>query len=293
MASWHAANRRFVDLHAHSTASDGSLSPADLIQLAEKTSLAAVALTDHDTVDGIAEAREAAAAIDGLKFAPGIEISAEPPSGTLHIVGLGIDEHAPSLKAMAETLSQGRKDRNPKIVANLQALGMAITMEDVAAVAREAGGTDDIISRVHIAVALQRAGHVSDKQEAFDKYLATGKAAYVGRTRLSPTDSVAAIHGAGGVAILAHPPQLRCENDAQLQQVVRTLADAGLDGIEAYCPDCDDRMTRVCLDLAKTFNLLVTGGSDFHGAGKPDVRLGIPRTPAGLISDELAERIFE
>ena len=293
MASWHAPERRFVDLHAHSTASDGSLAPAELIRLAESSGLAAVALTDHDTIDGIAEAREAAAAIDGLKFAPGIEISADPPSGTLHIVGLGIDEQAPSLKAMAETLSQGRKDRNPQIVANLQRLGMGITMDDVSAVAREAGGTDDIISRVHIAVALQRAGHVNDKQEAFDKYLATGKAAYVGRTRLSPTDSVAAIHGADGVAILAHPPQLRCVNDAQLQQVVRTLADAGLDGIEAYCPNCDDRTTRVCLDLAKTFNLLVTGGSDFHGTGKPDVRLGYPRTPAGLISDELAERIFE
>ena len=292
MPSWYAADRRFIDLHAHSTASDGSLSPAELVQLADKAGLAAVALTDHDTVDGIAEARQAAEALPDLKFASGIEISAEPPMGTLHIVGLGIDEHAPSLTAMAETLSQGRKDRNPKIVANLQHLGLAVTMDDVSAIAREAGGTDDIISRVHIAEALCRAGHVRDRQEAFDKYLATGKAAYVGRTRLSPTDSIAAIHGAGGVAILAHPPQLRCENDAQLQQVVRTLADAGLDGLEAYCPDCDDRTSRMCLDLAKTFDLLISGGSDFHGTGKPDVRLGYPRTAAAVIGDELAERIF-
>ena len=292
MASWHADGRRFVDLHAHSTTSDGSLGPAELIAQADSAGLAAIALTDHDTVDGIGEAREAAASCPDLRFAAGIEISAEPPQGTLHIVGLGVDENADSLVAMMDTLQRGRRERNPRIVANLNELGMALTMEDVSAVASESGGGDDIISRVHIAEALRRAGHVRDRQEAFDKYLATGQAAYVGRTRLSPADSIAAIHGAGGIAILAHPPQLRYENDAQLEHILRNLLDAGLDGIEVYCSDATEQQTRHYFDLAKQFELVTSGGSDFHGSAKPDVSLGHPRTPADLIGDELAERIF-
>jgi len=292
VTDWCADGRRFVDLHAHSTASDGSLTPAELIDLAERSGLAAVALTDHDTADGIAEARQAAERYPDLRFCPGIEISAVPPSGTLHIVGLGIDPQAHSLAEMTETLQRGRRERNPKIVALLQSQGVGITMDDVLAVAREAGGTEDIVSRVHIAEAMRRAGHVGDRQEAFDKYLASGQPAYVDRTRLSPADSIAAIHGAGGVAILGHPPQLRCQNNAQLERIVRDLIDAGLDGIEAYCPDCDDEQTRFCLDLARRHDLIVTGGSDFHGSAKPTVTLGSPRTPADVIGRELAERIF-
>ena len=289
--AWHADDRRLVDLHAHSTASDGTLSPTELIALADQRKLAAVALTDHDTVEGIAEARHAAAEYPDLQFAAGIEISATPPSGTLHIVGLGIDEHADSLRKLMDTLQRGREERNPKIVANLQALGLQITMDDVRAVAREAGGTDDIISRVHIADALRRSGQVRSKQDAFDRFLASGQPAYVDRVRFSPGDSVRAIHDAGGVAVLAHPPQLRCQNNAQLDEIVRDLADNGLDGIEAYCSDASAEQTRHYMDLAKRFGLFVIGGSDYHGQPKPDVRLGTPRVPADLIDDALAERL--
>ena len=290
--AWHTEDRRLIDLHAHSTASDGTLSPTELLALAEQRELAAVALTDHDTAEGIAEARQAAAAYPHLRFAAGIEISATPPSGTLHIVGLGIDEHADSLRELMDTLQRGRSERNPKIVANLQSLGLQITMDDVGAVAREAGGTDDIISRVHIAEALRRNGQVKDKQDAFDRYLASGQPAYVDRVRFSPGDSIRAIHDAGGLAVLAHPPQLRCQNNAQLERIVRDLAERGLDGLEAYCSDASPEQTRHYMDLAKRFGLFVSGGSDYHGQPKPDVHLGKPRVPASLIDDALAERLF-
>lgn len=292
MTTWHPEARRFVDLHAHSTASDGTLSPTELIALADECKLAAVALTDHDTVDGIAEARRAADACGDLRFVAGIEISAVPPRGTLHIVGLGVDEHAESLANLMEALQEGRRQRNPKIVAKLRELGLEITMDDVLAVAREAGGTDDIVSRVHIAETLQRRGHVKDRQEAFDKFLATGKSAYVDRTRFSSADSIEMIQQAGGLAILAHPPQLRYDNNAQLEQILSDLVGNGLDGIEAYSTDATDEQTRHYMDLAKRFNLLILGGSDFHGQPKPHVRLGRPRVPASLISEELAERLF-
>ena len=292
MPSWCASGRRFVDLHAHSAVSDGQFSPADVVAMADQLKLAAIALTDHDTVDGLAEARRSAAQFPDLRFAAGIEVSAEPPSGTLHILGLGIDAEAASLVDMLATLQKGRRERNPKIVAKLQALGLAITMDDVSAVAREAGGTDDIISRGHIAEALRRGGHVRDRQQAFDLYIASGGPAYVGRQRLSPADSIAAIHAAGGLAFLAHPPQLKCDNNAQLDRIVHNLVEAGLDGIEAYCSDCTAEQTRHCIDLARQYELFLIGGSDFHGAVKPDVRMGHPRTPAAVIPDELADRLF-
>ena len=116
--------------------------------------------------------------------------------------------------------------------------------------------------------------------------------AYVKRTRLSPPDTIAAIHDAGGVAVLCHPPQLKCNNDAQLETIVRGLIDSGLDGLEAYHSDHTDRQTRHYIDLAKRLGLVITGGSDFHGAGKPDVRLGVPRVPASIIPPQLAERIY-
>ncbi|MHC4562187.1 MAG: PHP domain-containing protein [Planctomycetota bacterium] len=291
MSTWHRPQRRFVDLHAHSTASDGSLSPRDLIELADEIDLAAIALTDHDTTDGIAEARQAAAGFPDLRFSAGVEISAEPPSGTLHIVGLGIDESAPSILHVTQSLRDGRDHRNPRIVDKLRALGLEISMADVLAVVAEAGG-DQVVSRVHIAEALRRLGLVQDRQEAFDRYLATGQLAYVDRVRFSPADSITAIHEAGGLAFVAHPPQLHYDNHAQFERIVRQLMAAGLDGIEAYHSDCTSEQTRHYINLAKRFDLHVMGGSDFHGSPKPDVSLGHPHVPAGMISDELAERLF-
>jgi len=158
------ATRKFIDLHAHTTASDGSLTPAELIALADKLELAAVAVTDHDTMAGLAEARTEAAKHPNLNLAVGVEVSANFPGGTMHIIGLGIDETAPPVNDLLATLSEGRRQRNPKIIAKLQQLGLEIEMDDVTAVARELGGSDEIISRVHIAEALRRRGQVASRQ---------------------------------------------------------------------------------------------------------------------------------
>ncbi len=281
-----------IDLHAHTTASDGSLTPAELIAAADRAGLAAIAVTDHDTIAGLAEARAAADDCPDMRLAMGVEVSAQFTGGSMHILALGIDPAAPAINELLETLATGRRQRNPKIVAKLNELGLAMEMADVIAIAQEQGGTSEIVSRNHIAEALVRLGHVKKRQDAFDRYLATGCPAYIDRVRLAPAETFAAIHAAGGVAILCHPPQLKYNNDAHLATVVGSLADQGLDGIEAYHGDCSHRQTRHYLDLARELNLIVTGGSDFHGQGKPNVQLGHPKVPASIISAELAARIY-
>ncbi len=284
--------RRFIDLHTHSSASDGSVSPEDLPALADRKRLAAVALTDHDTTDGLAAARAAASQYPDLCFVAGVEVSARPPSGTLHILGLGIDEASAALVKLVEYLRGARTRRNPKIVALCRQLGLKISMDDVLAAAAACGSPQEVISRVHIADALLRNGCVRSTQEAFDKYLARGKPAYVERERLSPSDTIAAIRSAGGLAVLAHPVQLEYDNLAQLERIVRGLIDHGLEGIEAYHSNHTDRQVRQYLDLAKRFSLAVTGGSDFHGPVKAGVFLGIPRVPISVIEERFAERLF-
>jgi len=286
------APRRFIDLHTHTTASDGSLTPTELVALADKVELAAIAITDHDTTGGLAEARATATNFPNLKLVMGVEVSANFPGGTMHILGLGVDETAKPVADLLETLAEGRRQRNPRIVAKLNELGLELTFEEVVAIAEASGGTAEIISRNHLAEALIARGYVKTRQQAFDKYLANGGPAYVDRTRLEPKDTIQAIRDSGGVAVLAHPKQLKCNSDSDLEQVVHTLMDFGLEGIEAYHSDSDDRQIRAYLDLANQLNLFITGGSDFHGQGKPDVELGHPRVPSAAISDELAARIY-
>jgi hypothetical protein len=160
-------------------------------------------------------------------------------------------------------------------------------MDDVrACVPRRQAGEPDIVSRVHLAEALRRKGYAKNRHEAFEKYVGQGAAAYVEKERLSPGRAIAAITDAGGMALLAHPVQLRCENRAQLERALRELMDAGLGGIEAYHSDHTPRQTRQCLDLAKQYGLVVSGGSDYHGAGKPEVRLGHPRAPVSVVGEQ-------
>ncbi|MCE5325763.1 MAG: PHP domain-containing protein [Planctomycetaceae bacterium] len=309
MSTWkvEAAVRRFVDLHTHSTASDGTLPPADLIALADRRELAAIALTDHDTLDGLAPARQAAAAFPELKFVPGIEVSAQPPSGTLHILGLAFDEKAPSILDLADFLRSGRRERNPAIVAKLQQLGVAIDMEDVLEALVEAGGGSGVtevtrpeepgashlvVSRTHIALAMLRKGYVATTAEAFDKYIGKGKPAYVDRPRKSAAETIAAIRDAGGISVLAHPVQLNCANSAQIERIVHDLKDSGLDAIEAYHSQSGPELTRAFMELARRFNLAITGGSDFHGAPKPDVSVGRPRVPLAAFNEQFLARLF-
>ncbi len=278
-----------IDLHTHSTASDGTYAPAAVVDLARENGLSAIALTDHDTVAGVAEAAARAKEV-GIDFLPGIEISAEfPAPGTLHILGYGVDPLSPDLRSLTETLLAGRDNRNPRIVAKLNELGMAITMDEV-----EAEAAGNVVGRPHIAAALMRKGHVKSIKEAFDKYLAQGAAAYFDKERLSPRQAIDRIRAAGGVAVLAHPVQLRTTNDAQLDRVVKDLVDLGLSGIEVYHSDHDELMVRKVRELAKKYALLQTGGSDFHGRNKPAISLGragghrVPRELYDLLLQRLS-----
>jgi predicted metal-dependent phosphoesterase TrpH len=262
----------YVDLHCHSTASDGTLPPREVVRLAKQSNLSALALTDHDTVAGCADAQDEATKI-GVDFLCGIEISAEyPPPGTMHILGYGVDPDSPALKSLTETLIAGRDNRNPRIVAKLNEMGVAVTMKEWEDEAK--GG---VLGRPHLAAILARKGYVSSIKQAFDKYIGQGAPAYFDKERLTPRQALERIAASGGVAVLAHPIQLRTENDAQLERVVKDLVDLGLSGIEVIHSDHDDAWVQKCTGLAERFNLIRTGGSDFHGGNKKDIQLGSAR----------------
>jgi hypothetical protein len=286
--------RSFVDLHTHSNASDGRGTPAEVIALADGIGLAAVALTDHDTTAGLAEARTAAESFDDLHFVPGIELSAKFSSGTLHILGLGIDEKAPELSTLTRNLIEARNQRNPKIIARLGELGMDVDFSDVLTVmsGSPTSADDRVVGRMHIAEALRRKGYVHSTAEAFSRYLGDTGSAFVDKERLTPREVIEPIHQAGGIAILAHPVHLAYENSAQLAMMVRRLVDAGIDGLEVVHPDHSPFQGRACLQLARRLGLMVTGGSDYHGQAKPHVRLGHPRVPLNLLGDKLKQRLL-
>ncbi|MDP6545311.1 MAG: PHP domain-containing protein [Phycisphaerae bacterium] len=285
--------RSFVDLHTHSNASDGRCSPADVIALADRAKLAAVALTDHDTTAGLPEARAAAEKFADLHFVPGIELSAQFSSGTLHILGLGIDEEAPDLRALTRDLVGARNQRNPQMIARLGELGMDIELSDVLAVMSGSPTSVEgrVVGRMHIAEALRRKGYVHSTAEAFQRYLGNTGSAFIDKERLTPREVIDPIHQAGGIAILAHPVHLDYENSAQLELMVRRLVDAGIDGLEVVHSDHSPFQSRTYLQLARRLGLVVTGGSDYHGQAKPHVQLGRPRVPLNLLGDKLKHKL--
>src|SRR3954451_21037529 len=255
----------FVDLHCHSTASDGTYAPADVVRLARDRNLSALALPDHYTVGGIEESAGEARRL-GIDFLPGIEISAEyPHPGTLHVLGYGVDPTRPALRDMTRQLLEGRDNRNPKIIEKLQQLGVAITMEEVEREAKTAEaaaqGKRKPVGRPHIAAILLRKGYVSSIKQAFDKYLAPGGLAYFDKERLTMRQAMERIHESGGLPVLAHPVQLRTENDAQLERVVKDLADLGLAGLEVIHSDHDAALVEKYTRLADGWGLLKTCGS--------------------------------
>ena len=283
-------DRRFVDLHTHSTASDGTLSAAEVVALADAASLAAFALTDHDTTSGLAEARAAAASRPALRFIPGVEVSARYSPGTMHILGLGIDESSQPLRKLLAGFIDARDERNPRILSKLHALGMDVGMDDVLAAAESFDpGRRHVIGRMHIAEAMRVKGYAQSIQDAFTRYLGSGGPAFVDKERLEPRGVIEGIIAGGGVAVLAHPVQLKIDEGQELEDYVRRLAGWGLGGIEVYHPDHSDQQTRRYLDLARRLGLLVTGGSDFHGAAKPGVEIGRPKVPLAAITGPLAE----
>ena len=259
----------FVDLHAHSTASDGTLAPRDVVRAASQAGLTAIALTDHDTIAGIADAADEARLL-GIDFLPGIEISCEyPRPGTLHMLGYGIRPGDPTLARMTANLVAGRNERNDKMITLLREQGVPITLEMVKAVA---GG--DVIGRPHFARVLMDLGVVSNNAQAFGRYLGSGGSAYVDKERLSAKRAIGMIHAAGGIACLAHPTQLRKENSAQVRQEIKNLADFGLDAVEVIHSDHRDSVVAELTEIADDYGLLKTGGSDFHGSNKPHIALG-------------------
>ncbi len=269
-----------LDLHLHTTHSDGSLSVREVLTRAKQAQVVALAITDHDTVSGIPEALAIGQEL-GIEVLPGIEISSRHREKELHILGYGFDWQEPDFLDRLKSLRAGRHDRNPQIVEKLRALGVEITYEEV----RDLAGTESV-GRPHIARVLMKRGYVSSAKEAFDRFLADGKAAYVPRTLPDPATAVGWIRAAGGVPVLAHPTWVR-ESQAGLAQLCRDLKEQGLLGVEVHYSTHRPSETSEYLTLAKSLDLIVTGGSDFHGETKPDIEVGIGRgdlkVPAALL----------
>jgi predicted metal-dependent phosphoesterase TrpH len=275
--------REWIDLHSHTVHSDGSVTPAELVALAAAAGARAVAITDHDTVGGLEEGR-AAARKAGIEFVEGIEISAEYGPGTMHILGYYIDDTSPSLGSSLAKLRHARDDRNPEIARRLAALGIDVTYEEVLELA-----SNNVVGRPHFARLIVERGHARDIQDAFNRFLGKGAAAYVERKRLSPQESISLIHQAGGVSVLAHPYQLKLDSVDAAEAVIVDLAGLGLDGVEAVYSRHTTEQRRSFTDLALRRGLFVTGGSDFHGTYKPDISmvrgLGDLQVPYSLLED--------
>jgi predicted metal-dependent phosphoesterase TrpH len=247
-----------ADLHTHTTASDGKHPPEEVVQMARRAGLTAVAITDHDTVAGVAEAMEAGLQY-GIRVVPGVEISTSAGGKDIHILGYGFHLHDPILLQRLETLREVRNRRNQEMIARLNALGIPITLTEVEREASASPRGDGSVGRPHMAEVLVRDGFAKDSRDAFNRYLGDTGAAYVNPPRIDPEEAVRWIHEAGGAAVVAHPGLYR--ND----RLVLELLDRGADGLEAYHSDHDESMQRHYKTLAKSRGKLVTGGSDFHG----------------------------
>ena len=278
-----------IDLHVHSTASDGTESPADLIAGAARAGLGAMALTDHDTLEGL-DTAAATADIFGIRLIPGVELSCEWEGGAMHLVVLFLESGQGPLQDRLAELRAGRDGRNALIVDRLVGLGIDITLDEVM---EEAGaGT---VGRPHVAAVMIRKNVVPDIQTAFDRYLAAGRPAYVGRKRLTPAEAISLGRASGGVPVLAHPHTLSGNLDRELLLPnLRRLAEMGLIGVEVeystYLPDDRRRLRR----MATGAGLLPSGGSDYHGAYKPDIMLGVGKgdlvVPGSILDDLEAAR---
>jgi hypothetical protein len=256
-----------IDLHLHSTFSDGSFSPDQLVREAKKANLTAVSLTDHDSVSGVALFLKACER-ESIRGVSGVEISVDYPRGTMHILGYFIDCNSKELNRHIDKLKAGREARNADILKKINNLGMPLKMSEVASFAGEGN-----IGRLHFAQALVARGYVGSHQEAFDRYLAKGKSGYAERQRLTPSGGVEMILNAGGLAVLSHPFTLEL-SPPELEKQVGDLASAGLQGIEVYYPQHNPNLVKRYLALAQRFSLVATGGTDFHGKPMPDIKIG-------------------
>ena len=256
----------FVDLHTHSTASDGTLSPEGVIEAAERCGLAALALTDHDTIDGVRAARQAAERA-GIRVIAGVELSAFDEDREVHLLALHLS-HLDALEKRLTELRASRHVRAGRIVEKLNALGIPLTLDEV--LQQSNGGA---VGRPHVARALIARGFVADFRDAFMRYLGNNGSAFVAKDRLSIRDAIAIAHDAGGIAIWAHP------SDGGRRERLEPLVAAGLDGIEIRHPSHSGEDMKRLQALADFFGLVPSGGSDWHGASEGPRRLGMMNVP--------------
>lgn len=256
-----------IDLHAHSTASDGSLTPTELVSLAVAEGLSAVGLTDHDTVAGLDEA-VAAAQRAGIGFVPGIELEVAWQPGVFHLLGLGLKRWDGEVRNALEQVRRFRKDRNLRMVERFRRAGIPITYEELTEISGH-----DTVGRPHFARWLLDHGTVSSMQEAFNTLIGDGKPFYERKEGLSVGKTCAAVHLAGGIAVVAHPQTLRM-NWEDLAKSLKRWKGEGLDGVEAYHANLSCNDSHRIAELGRNLDLIVTGGSDFHGPPRTDRRLG-------------------
>lgn len=276
-----------IDLHVHSSCSDGTFSPTGLVDYAREKGLAAFALTDHDTVDGLDEAIQYAeklrkeqtctqtAESSGTdprlipEVIPGIELSSEYQGADIHVVGLFIDYHDEDFCSKLREFVDSRDDRNEKMCARLRQAGVPITYEEL-----QAAYPNSVITRAHYADLMLAKDYIKSRQEAFDRYIGDHAPCYISREKITPAQAVELILHASGIPILAHPI-LYHMSEERLDKLVYELKEAGLMGIEAVYSTYSTSDERQIRSLAKKYDLLLSGGSDFHGANKPGLDLGI------------------
>ena len=272
-----------IDLHSHSSFSDGSDTPEELVTAAARIGIESLALTDHDTLEGIPRAR-AAAAETGIELISGTELSLEWDRGGMHLVVLWLDPVSGPLQDRLTELQHGRNLRNERIIERLNQLGIDITINEIL---EQAGrGT---VGRPHFAAVMQRKGVVETMNQAFDEYLGTGSQAYVSRDRLSPMEAIQLARASGGVPILAHPHTLGVDNRHEMADLLDKLVGYGLIGIECYYGSYPAEGRSGMVAMAKRFGLLPSGGSDYHGTYKADVALGLGRVGLPVPSDILED----
>ncbi len=257
---------KYIDLHTHSLKSDGSMTPAEVVREAKKAGLAAIALTDHDTVDGIAEAVSEGKKI-GVEVIPAIEFSVISETET-HILGYYIDTENPDLKKILAEVVELRIQRNHVTCQRLNELGFDITLDEVRALA-----PNNFVGRAHFARVLLDKGYIKSVKEGFDKYMAAGKYAYCEKQRLSARDAIELIEKCGGLSFLAHPHLTKLD-DTKLTELLIELKGYGLCGLEGYYTDYTPEMQEKYQGMARRLGLAISGGTDFHAAMKPHISIG-------------------
>lgn len=261
-----SAREKLIDLHTHSNKSDGSMEPAEVVSHAAACGLAAIALSDHDSIDGVREAMAQGEKV-GVEVVPAIEFSVQSDTET-HILGYYIDINSPELLATLERIKEVRWQRNVTTCENLNQLGFDVTMDEALAIA-----PSGIIGRAHFARLLAEKGYVSSVKEGFDKYLSSGKPGYCGTQALTAKEAVELIHACGGVSFVAHLHLIKL-GDEELERFLIELKGYGLNGVEGYYTEYTPEMQEKYQAMAKRLGLAISGGTDFHAKMKPHISIG-------------------